>query len=73
MKDGHALCVNCGKEPEKSKIQDSSQKSNNTLEILEKKLTSLSEKFAQEQDNEKQQKILELINGLIETIERLKK
>jgi len=74
MKDGHALCVNCGKEPEKSqRIKDSSQKSNSTLEILEKKLTSLSEKFAQEHNNEKQQKILELINSLIETIERLKK
>lgn len=77
MKDGHALCVNCGKEPEiknetilitDNKLNDSSS----TLRILEEKLHNLSKEFSAENDPKKQQEILKSINSLIETIERLK-
>ncbi len=44
MKDGHALCVNCGKEPEQksAKTEIKEEKSNSTLKILEEKLEKLS-------------------------------
>jgi len=40
MKDGHALCVNCGKEHEQksTKTEIKEEKSNSPLKILEEKL-----------------------------------
>ncbi len=76
MKDGHALCVVCGKEPseeKKEKIPISEKVSKlPTVEILENKLNSLSRELEKETSHEKQQKILKSINLLIETIENLK-
>ena len=80
MKDGHALCVNCGKEPEIKKIPVDSkpdesgmlQKSESTLNILEKKLQTLSKELEAESDHEKQHQILKSINSLIEIIGKLK-
>ena len=79
MKDGYALCVNCGKEPEIKKIETQSQPtdSNNSqgkssLNILEKKLETLSKELEQEKDHEKQQQILKSINSLVEIIGKLK-
>ncbi len=76
MKDGHALCVNCGKEPEikNEKTSNSDEKQNNTspLTIFSKKLEVLSKELSEEKDHKKQQEILKSINSLIETIERLK-
>lgn len=73
MKDGHALCVNCGREPS-SKPEGEAQKKqpSNTVEVLEKKLELLSKELETEQDYERQQAILKSINSLIDTIERLK-
>jgi len=53
IKDGHALCVNCGKEPEiketnpVSKITESEeiQKTRSTLNVLEQKLENLSKEL----------------------------
>ena len=80
MKDGHALCVNCGKEPEikiepKSEITSSFmfQKTENTLNILEQKLQALSKELIEEKDHEKQHQILKSINSLVEIIDKLKK
>ena len=75
MKEGHALCINCGREPEKRKIpqQDNKEQKSNLLEILEKKLENLSKELEGESDHEKQQNILKSINSLIEAIEKIKK
>ncbi len=80
IKDGHALCVNCGKEPEIKKIESDSKinesnvitKTESTLSILEQKLQNLSKELEAEKDHEKQQKILKSINSLVEIIGKLK-
>ncbi len=80
IKDGHALCVNCGKEPEIKKIESDSKinesnvipKTESTLSILEQKLQNLSKELDAEKDHEKQQKILKSINSLVEIIGKLK-
>ena len=75
MMDGNALCVNCGKKPEKHKTepkQEKQEKTGSPIEILEKKLQALSKDLEREQDHTKQQEILKSINSLIETISKLK-
>ena len=76
MKDGNALCVSCGKEPDKSKSEstpkpDADQK-NPILESMGKKLADLTAELGAEKDHEKQQQILKSINSLIETMQKLK-
>ena len=82
MKEGHALCVNCGKEPQIKPqdesgipIKDSKKQSqvDSTLNILEQKLQNLSKELEKEKDHEKQQQILQSINSLVEIIAKLKK
>ncbi len=83
MKDGHALCVNCGKEPKieiESKISEleknikkHGESPNSPLAVLEKKLANLSKELENEKDHAKQQDILKSINSIIEIIEKLKK
>ena len=75
MMNGNALCVSCGKEPEKKHIapkEKKQEKSSPAVEILEKKLQTLSKELEQEKDHEKQQQILKSINSLIESISKLK-
>jgi len=75
MKEGYALCINCGREPEKKEIPTgiNQQTEKTGIEItLEKKLYELSKELEQESKHEKQQEILRSINSLIETIEKLK-
>lgn len=74
MKEGHALCISCGREPEKKAIPEIKQDVKKTgLEItLEKKLAELSKELEHETNHEKQQEILKSINSLIETIEKVK-
>jgi len=76
MKDGHALCIKCGREPEKKEIpiKDEQQIAKTGLEItLEKKLSELSKELEQETNHEKQQEILRSINSIIETIKKIEK
>lgn len=81
IKDGHALCVNCGKEPEIKETTHASktieseeiQKTRSTLNVLEQKLENLSKELDEEKDHEKQQQILKSINSLVEIIAKLKK
>ena len=76
MKDGHALCISCGREPEKNDIpkEKTKQRTKSALEeTLEKKLESISKELEQENNHEKQQEILKSINSLLETIEKIKK
>ena len=74
MKDGDALCVSCGKSPDK-KLEKNSIESQNNLPIkkLEEKLQSMTDELSNEKDPEKQQIILKSINLLIDTISKLKK
>ncbi len=76
MKNGRALCISCGREPEKKEIpnEKTQQGTNSDLEeILEKKIKHLSKELEQENDHEKQQLILKSINLLLETMEKMKK
>jgi len=74
MKNGSALCVSCGREPEqKSNEAESVSSKTPTIEKLEKKLSDLTDELSNEQSHEKQQLILKSINLLIETIAKLKR
>ena len=74
MKDGNALCINCGRQPEQKEVETNSVSSDKSaLEKLEKKLSDLTDDLTNEESHEKQQLILKSINLLIETIEKLKK
>jgi len=75
MKEGYALCISCGREPEKKDIpvEVKQQTEKTGLEItLGKKLSELSKELEQESNHEKQQEILRSINSLIETMEKVK-
>ena len=73
MKEGKALCIKCGKEPEKRKIpKEQKQEGNGLKKTLEKKLESLSKELEQETDHEKQQSILKSINSVMETMDKIK-
>jgi len=74
MKDGHALCVNCGKEPEQkpTKTQTKEKKSVSTLKTLEQKLEKLSTQLEREDQPAKQQELIKSIDLLIDIIAKLK-
>ena len=74
MKDGHALCVNCGKEPEQkpTKTQTKEKKSISTLKTLEQKLEKLSTQLEREEEPAKQQELMKSIDSLIDIIAKLK-
>ena len=75
MKEGQALCISCGRQPEKKDIptSESIDESASPIEkTLQKKLRILSAELEQESDHEKQQGILKTINSLLETIEKMK-
>ena len=74
MKDGNALCVNCGKEPKQKPIkkQTKTKKSVSALSILEKKLKKLSHQLEKENNPTKQQELIKTIDSLIGIIGKLK-
>ena len=74
MKEGQALCISCGRQPEKKNIPQTSQSNNSTSieKTLEKKLEKLSKDLEEEKEYEKQQIILKTINTLLETMEKIK-
>ncbi len=75
MKEGHALCISCGKEPEKKEIIEKVSEDFTTSPIkqtLQKKIESLTKDLESEKDLENQQNILKTINSLLETIEKIK-
>ena len=75
MKEGQALCVTCGREPEKRNVpqQNNKEQKSSILETLEKKLEVLSKELENESDHQKQQTILKSINSLIEAMDKIKK
>ena len=74
MKDGHALCVNCGKEPKQkpAKTQNKEKKFVSTLKTLEQKLEKLSSQLEGENEPAKQQELIKSIDSLIDVIAKLK-
>ena len=74
MKDGHALCVNCGREPEQkpTKTQTKEKKSISTLKTLEQKIEKLSSQIEMEEEPAKQQELIKSIDSLIDIIAKLK-
>ena len=74
MKDGHALCINCGREPEQkpTKTQTKEKKSISTLKTLEQKLEKLSTQLEKENKPAKQQELIKSIDLLIDIIAKLK-
>ncbi len=72
MEKGQALCISCGREPEKKEIQNPSRETTPLEKVFEKKLEVLSKELEQEKDHKKQQNILKTINSLLETIEKTK-
>jgi len=75
MKEGQALCVSCGREPEKRDIpqQDNKEQKTSLLETLEKKLEVISKELELESDPERQQVILKSINSLLEAVDKIKR
>ncbi len=75
MKEGQALCVSCGREPEKRDVpqQDNKEQKTSLLETLEKKLQVISKELELESDPERQQVILKSINSLLEAVDKIKR
>ena len=71
MNNGEALCISCGRKPEKKEIPNPSKDTTPLEKIFEKKLELLSKELEQEKDHEKQQNILKTINSLLETIGKI--
>ena len=75
MKEGQALCISCGREPERKTIPNKPQKQMKKSlleETLDKKIETLSKELEQEKDHDKQQEILKSINSVLETIQNIK-
>ena len=76
MKNGNALCVNCGKEPDKNinAIESDKQEDNtsNSLIKLEKKLKDLTVELSTESDHKKHESLLKSIDSLVEIIKKMK-
>ena len=75
IKDGNALCINCGKEPDQKQIkkQTRGKKSAGVLNTLERKLEKLSQQLEKEDNPTKQQELIKSIDDLIAIIAKLKK
>ena len=74
MKDGHALCVSCGSEPQERDFQQQTGSIKPNLKtVLESKLALLSKELEKESDHAKQQNILNAINSILEAIDKLGK
>ena len=76
IKDGHALCVNCGREAKDEKvpviIEEKKPDVDLALTKFEQKLKMLSEELEHEKDHQKQQQIMKSITELMAIIEKLK-
>ncbi len=74
MKDGNALCINCGRKPEQKtiKVKNKKKKSNDALSSLERKLEKLSSQLEKEENPTKQQELIKSIDSLIGIISKLK-
>jgi len=74
IKDGNALCINCGKEPDQKQIkkQTKGKKPDGVLNTLERKLEKLSQQLEKEDNPTKQQELIKSIDDLLPIIAKLK-
>jgi UPF0148 protein len=74
IKDGNALCINCGKEPDQKQIkkQTRGKKSAGVLNTLERKLEKLSQQLEKEDNPTSRQELIKSIDDLIAIIAKLK-
>ena len=77
MKDGNALCINCGKEPETNQTivkpnTETKTDFNPLLLKLEKKLEQMTNELSEESNHEKQESLLHTMNLLVEMIKKMK-
>lgn len=76
MKNGNALCVNCGKEGKDEsniEIQEKIEQFKTPTDKLDQKIKELTDELEKEKDYEKQQQILRSINEIISIKEKLQK
>ncbi len=79
IKDGYALCIKCGNEPQKNKKESIQTNDNINInldvitKILHKKLMLLFNEFELETNYEKQCSILDITNIILEILPKLKK
>ena len=73
MKDGHALCVNCGREAKEDDIPIQEKIESSPFAKFEQKLKELYEELEHEKDHQKQQQIMKSITDLMALLEKLKK
>ena len=77
MKDGNALCVNCGKKPKENheKIESNKETEDDSTALmkLENKLEKLTDELSEEPNHEKQELILRSINSVVGIIKKMKK
>lgn len=78
IKEGNALCVNCGREGIEEKVlpeekPEEGNKTSSSIDKLEQKLRELTDELEHEKDYRKQQQILRSINDIITIKEKLKK
>ena len=74
IKDGNALCIDCGKEPkQETKNIPTKHESTSTLKIMQNKLEKLSKQLEKEEDPVKQQELIKTIDSLISVIDKLSK
>ena len=72
MKDGHALCISCGRQPEKRSVPNTQSVEKPDLKlILEEKMAFLSEELKKETDHAKQQDILKSINSILDALDKI--
>ena len=71
MKNGNALCTNCGREPDPEKTKQKPQ-SESVLERLEKKLNDLTTEL-ENADSKNRKEIIESIDALASTISKMRK
>jgi UPF0148 protein len=73
MKNGSALCVNCGREAKEEEISVQEKTEKSIPAKFEQKLEILYEELENEKDYQKQQQIIKSITDLLTLIEKLKK
>ena len=74
IKDGNALCVNCGKEGTEKKVESESEGKEElgTMDKLDQKIKELTEDLQKEKDLSKQKQILGSLSEIIAIKEKLR-
>ncbi len=71
IKDGHALCTSCGREPEKRDVPDDQGAVPALAGIINEKIKALAAELEQADGHERQQEILKSINMHLDTLKKI--